>query len=295
LTFEPDEEPGAEPKPRSTFKRAKRKPAGEAPKADPFEEPAAPRKKRTSLAKVVVEGKPWQRWIDPSSVLWLPLPIALAFFVGSALFSLIIPPAANQDGATNISFIFVAFSLILAFVPGAYLLSHWMQIGGNWAQGNTADPPWPDMDMGAILADLINALPALVFATLFSGWILFVDAGPPLVKSALAAWLFVIYFSIGLLAVSLQSHPLASNPVSILLALLRMSRGRWAFLLETSIHLLIGFLLWRAIFLVWEKNWDVGMLVWGALWIFVFFAGARLMRAAGTYYRRNAKRIGWFT
>ena len=49
------------------------------------------------------------------------------------------------------------------------------------------------------------------------------------------------------------------------------------------------------IFGVWEKAWDVGIVVWGLLWIYAFFSGARLMRAAGLYYRKNAKRVGWFT
>jgi len=295
LTFVPADDQDADEKPRSTFKRSKPKPFGEVPKSDPFQEPAQPRKKRKSLAKIVVEGRPWQRWIDPSALLWLPLPLTLAFFVGSALFSLILPPAANQDGSTSINFIFLAFSVILAFVPLSFLLSHWMQIAGAWAQGNTADPTWPDLDMGAIIADNIKALPALFFASLFSGWLFFVEGGPTIVKSALAAWLFVVYFSVSLLAVSLLNHPLASNPISILMALLRMSSGRMAFFIELTAHLAIGYLLWRSIFLVWEKNWDVGILIWGFLWVYVFFSGARLMRVAGLYYRQNAKRVGWFT
>jgi len=107
--------------------------------------------------------------------------------------------------------------------------------------------------------------------------------------------LFTLYFSISLMAISLQNHTLASNPISILMALLRMSRGRTAFLAEAACHLAIGFGLWQSIFLVWEKNWDFGMLIWGVLWIYAFFSGARLMRAVGIYYRKNAKRVGWFT
>lgn len=293
MTFEPADGDELNKPPRSTFKRTKKKKAEPTP-LDPFaEEP--PKKKRKPLARVVVSAPAWQAWIDPASILWLPLPIALSVFVGSALFSLILPPVGNQDGTVNINIIFLTFSAVLAFLPLAFLLSHWMQIAGAWAQGNTADPPFPDFDVGAILGDFVNALPPAVFALLFSGWVFFLSAEPSFAKSAAATLLFAIYFSVSLLAVSLQSHALASNPVSILMALVRMSNGRLAFLLEVAAHLAIGFLLWRSIFLVWEKNWDVGILIWGFLWIYGFFSGARLMRAAGMYYRKNAKRVGWFT
>ena len=290
MPFDPSETDDADVEPRSTFKRSKRKGAPALPPSElPLDEPPV-RKKKRPLAKVTISAPKWHAWIDPAAILWLPLPIALAFFVGSALFSQVLPAAA-----TNINFIFLTFSLVLAFLPLAYLLAHWMQIGSAWATGNTADPPFPDFDVGAILSDFIKAIPATAFAALCSGWVLFVQIEYAWVKSALATFLFAVYFAVALLAVSLQSHPLASNPISILMALLRMHRGRIAFFVESSMHLLIGFLLWRAIFAVWEKNWDVGILIWGALWIFVFFSGARLMRAAGIYYRLNAKRVGWFT
>lgn len=298
MPFEPSdsaESEEAETDPPSLFKHSKRKGAPSPPPQDlPLDEPPI-RKKKKPLAKVTVQAPAWHAWIDPAAILWLPLPIALAFFVGSALFSQVLPAAANQDGSTNINFIFLTFSLVLAFLPLAYLFAHWMQIAGAWATGDTADPPFPDFDVGAILGDFIRSLPAVAFAALCSGWVFFLKIEPAWVKSALASLLFAVYFAVALLAVSLQSHPLASNPISILMALLRMHRGRIAFLVEASLHLLIGFLLWRAIFAVWEKNWDVGLLIWGALWIFVFFSGARLMRAVGIYYRLNAKRVGWFS
>jgi hypothetical protein len=295
LPFDPSETDDADVEPRSTFKRSKRKGAPAPHSSEmPLDEPPV-RKKKKQLAKVTVQAPTWHAWIDPAAILWLPLPIALAFFVGSALFSQILPAVANEDGSTNINFIFLTFSLVLAFLPLAYLLAHWMQIAGTWATGNTADPPFPDFDVGAILSDFIKAIPAAAFAALCSGWVFFLRFEPAWTKSALASLLFAVYFAVGLVAVSLQSHPLASNPISILMALLRMHRGRLNFFIEASVHLLVGFLLWRAIFAVWEKNWDVGLVIWGALWIFVFFSGARLMRAVGIYYRLNAKRIGWFT
>jgi len=294
LTFEPADADETEERPRSTFKRSKQK-LKEPPPVDPFAEEPPNKKKKKPLARVVVKAPPWHAWIDPASILWLPLPIALSVFVGSALFSLILPPAGNEDGTININIIFLTFSGVLAFLPFAFLLSHWMEIGGAWAQGNTADPPFPDFDVGAILADFFNAIPAAVFASMFSCWVFFLPYEASFTKSAAATLLFAIYFSVALLAVSLQNHALASNPVSILMALLRMSQGRMAFLIEALCHLAIGFLLWKSIFLLWEKNWDVGILIWGALWVYVFFSGARLMRAVGIYYRRNAKRVGWFT
>ena len=296
MPFEPAEPNEPEIELRSTFKPTKKRtPKAAAPPEEPLQEPPARSKKRIPLAKVTAEAPAWYAWIDPASLLWLPLPIALAVFVGSALFSLILPPVGNEDGTMNINIVFLTFSMVLAFLPLAFLLSHWMQIAGAWAQGNTADPPFPDFDVGAILGDFVNALPAAVFALLFSCWVYWLPNDANLAKSTAAALLFAIYYLISLLAVSLQSHALASNPISILMALLRMSRGRLAFLGELLCHLAIGFGLWRSIFLVWEKNWDVGILIWGLLWIYTYFSGARLMRATGIYYRKNAKRVGWFT
>jgi hypothetical protein len=297
LPFEPAEPNEPEIELRSAFKPVKKR-AGKAvppPPEKPPDEPPTRTKKRKPLAKVTVEAAPWQAWIDPAALLWLPLPIVLAVFVGSALFSLILPPVGNEDGVMNINIVFLTFSAVLAFLPLAYLLSHWMQIAGAWSIGDRADPPFPDFDVSAILVDFLRLIPAAGFALLVSGWILLLDIHPAWIKSAAASLLFVLYFSVAMLAVSLQSHWAASNPVSILMAFLRMSRGRIAFLVEASLHLIGGFLIWRAIFALWEKNWDVGMLVWGALWVYVFFAGARLMRAAGMYYRVNANRVGWFT
>jgi hypothetical protein len=294
LTFVPVEPDEPNEPVRSTFKRTKRRNAERAPNLnEPAEEPTK-RKKRKPLAKIVVQAPKWFAWIDPASLLWLPLPIVLAVFIGSALFSLILPPVGNQDGVVNINIIFLTFSTVLAFLPFAFLLSHWMEIGGAWAQGNTADPPFPDFDLGAILGDFFSAIPAVLFAAAFSGSVYLLPM-EGVWKSALAAWLFAIYSALSLMAVSLQSHALASNPISILLALFRMTRGRLAFFVESACHLAIGFGLWKAIFLVWEKNWDVGILIWAVLWVFVFFSGARLMRAVGVYYRRNANRVGWFS
>jgi len=296
LPFEPAEPNEPEIELRSTFKPTKKRtPKAAAPPEEPLQEPPARSKKRIPLAKVTAEAPAWYAWIDPASLLWLPLPIALAVFVGSALFSLILPPVGNEDGTMNINIVFLTFSMVLAFLPLAFLLSHWMQIAGAWAVGDRADPPFPDFDLGGILVDFLGLIPAAGFALLCSGWILFLNFEPAWVKSAAASLLFVLYFSIATLAVSLQSHWAASNPISILMALLRMSRGRLAFLIEASLHLLFGFLIWRSIFALWEKNWDVGMLIWGGLWLYAFFSGARLMRAAGIYYRQNAKRVGWFT
>ena len=256
-------------------------------------------RKRPEALSTTAAPSGWSAWIDPASLLWLPLlaPI-LALTMGAALFSLRLPDVSNADGGkpVSISGLFGVACFALGAIPLALVLTQTLATAREWALGARRDPVWPGFDVNELTVSLLRwaicgamaslALTPLYFAPMPNGVWRF--AAPILCLFTAG------YFCVALLAVALFDSATACNPLAVMTALFRMSQGRGKFWLEVAAHLAVHFGMFRAILAVWEKAFDVGILIWVLWWGLGILMMLRLMRATAMYYAANAERTGWF-
>lgn len=287
--------------------------AAEEPLPDSAFEPAIPpmptiktrkvkRRKEPPPNTEKVEINPFPKWVlawvDPATLLWLPLlGPSLAFTGGAVLFGvtfralgILIMPG-------------MLFGTFLGLMPAALTVYQWCEILREWSMGAERDPEWPTFDGYEMLRRLAQWVGSFAIAVgmgygAYRGivWLgekqHWAQALPEWKISIVVA---VVYFPVGLLAAILWDSLIAANPLVVGMAMFRLRKGAWSFWIEYAIHLAFHAGCLRVVLNFKLDSLALGMFAWVVWWCIVLLSVSRLMRALGRFYFRNKKNVGWFS